>query len=337
MTIARAQCKSLGINKAAKGNFENKYKNVNAGAKFIDVVFSTPGRFTWTKPPHVELVELLVVGGGGGGGSSTTTQAGGGGGAGAVVYQKMYLGGIPTWYVMVGKGGAGALGSTTNRYGRHGSPSSFGPSSLRWSHTRFENNLTLPFGGGGAENIGRGEDVYSGVGPESTLNVFAEAGSGGGGGGGFSSSMPGASHGGCGVGARERFLLQAVGAGPGFATFSGQGNIGGWSGGTTGATSGAGGGGGCNGPGQGGTTSVGGNGGAGISIMGRAVGGGGGGGRGAGSAGTGSFGGGNGSTTGNAANAVDGSGGGGGGAGGNGTARNGGKGGNGIVVIRYYV
>ena len=339
MTVARAQCRSLGINKVAIGNFENKYKNVNAGGKLVEVVFTNAGvEFEVSKPPHVEVIELLVVGGGGGGGASTTSQAGAGGGAGAVVYTKLYVGGIPSWYGLVGKGGAGALGAATNKYGRQGEPSYFGPSSLRWRHTRFQANNTLPFGGGGSEMIGSGEDVYTGLTESGTPNIFAPAGSGGGGGGTFSNSMPaGGSHGGVGVGSnRQRHFLDFGGI-QGWPTFPGGGQIGGYSGGTSGATSGAGGGGGCEAPGQIGTTSVGGNGGAGIALMGRQVGGGGGGGRGSGSPGTGVFGGGNGSTTTNASDAVDGSGSGGGGAGGNGTARNGGKGGNGIIVLRYYV
>lgn len=338
MTVARAQCRSLGINKVAKGNFENKYKNVNAGAQMVEVVFNSLGSSEWTKPPQVELIELLVVGGGGGGGASTTSQAGGGGGAGAVVYQKLFVGGLPRFKVYVGDGGAGALGSATNKYGRQGEPSWFGPSSIEWAHSRWQANNTLPFGGGGLEQIGAGEDNYDGVSDGGTPNIFAPGGSGGGGGGTWSNSMPaGGSHGGVGVGSnRQRFFMDLGGI-QGWPTFPGGGQIGGYSGGTTGATSGAGGGGGCEGPGGQGSTSAGGNGGIGIEVMGREVGGGGGGGRGSGNAGTGSFGGGSGGTTVNGSDAVDGTGGGGGGAGGNGTARNGGKGGNGIVVIRYYI
>lgn len=67
---------------------ENAYPVIVSGTPVIsrfapsngDILYSTPGTYTWVAPEGVTNVSVVCVGGGGGGGLSTTAGAGGGGG-----------------------------------------------------------------------------------------------------------------------------------------------------------------------------------------------------------------------------------------------------------------
>jgi hypothetical protein len=76
------------------------------------VIFGNVGSGqSWTCPPNVTSIAVLVVAGGGGGGSGT---AGGGGGAGGVVYNSSYTV-IPgnSYSITVGAGGQGSNSNST--------------------------------------------------------------------------------------------------------------------------------------------------------------------------------------------------------------------------------
>lgn len=106
---------------------------------------------TFTVPPGVTSIDVLIVAGGGGGGSR---QGGGGGGGGIVVVSNMAVTPGDTFAVVVGTGGAGG---TAGGRGASGANSSFG------------SNIATGGGGGGGRT---------------TDNAGANGGSGGGGGGG---------------------------------------------------------------------------------------------------------------------------------------------------------
>jgi hypothetical protein len=123
---------------------------------FVIHTFTSNG--TFTPPPGVSSVDVLIVGGGGGGGRGNGTNAGGGGGGGEM-RQLTGVGVTPgaAVNVVVGAGGAGRTGSAGA--GNQGSTSSFGA-----------NNAI----GGGAGGAG------------ATSTAAAAGGNGGSGGGGGS-------------------------------------------------------------------------------------------------------------------------------------------------------
>ena len=127
------------------------------------VAFTTVGTTTWTAPPGVTSVGVLVVGGGGGGG----WHAGAGGGAGGLVYAASHAVSAGSSYsVTVGAGGLGSV--------NHGNPNCDPPTS--GGSSSFD---TLSAAGGG----------YGGY---STWAAHFPPAAGGSGGGGFMSSGFGA-------------------------------------------------------------------------------------------------------------------------------------------------
>ena len=106
---------------------------------------------TFTVPPGVTSIDVLIVAGGGGGGSR---QGGGGGGGGIVVVSNMAVTPGDTFAVVVGTGGAGG---TAGGRGATGANSSFG------------SNIATGGGGGGGRTVN---------------NAGSNGGSGGGGAGG---------------------------------------------------------------------------------------------------------------------------------------------------------
>lgn len=111
-------------------------------AKTADIqTFTTPGAFTWTKPPGAVMVEVTLIGGGSGGGSGRrgaagTARTGGGGGAAGLIAQWTFpasaLG--ATENGVVGAGGAGGAAvtadTTDGNAGIGGGFTSFGTSIL---------------------------------------------------------------------------------------------------------------------------------------------------------------------------------------------------------------
>ena len=127
------------------------------------VAFTTVGTTTWTAPPGVTSVGVLVIGGGGGGG----WHAGAGGGAGGLVYAASHAVSSGNSYsVTVGAGGLGSV--------NHGNPNCDPPTS--GGSSSFD---TLSAAGGG----------YGGY---STWAAHFPPAAGGSGGGGFMSTGFGA-------------------------------------------------------------------------------------------------------------------------------------------------
>jgi len=87
--------------------------------------FTATGTSTWTAPPDVTSVEVLVVAGGGGANNSNGGNSTGGGGGGGVVYNTSYpvTPGV-TYPVVVGAGGAPAASNSVNP--SNGGSSQFG-------------------------------------------------------------------------------------------------------------------------------------------------------------------------------------------------------------------
>ena len=83
--------------------------SVTASGGFCFVAFKTTGiTYSWTKPAHVAVIDLLVVAGGGGGGARHA----GGGGAGGLIQLTATQLTASTVSISVGAGGAGAPASS---------------------------------------------------------------------------------------------------------------------------------------------------------------------------------------------------------------------------------
>jgi hypothetical protein len=134
---------------------------VTTSGNFIVHTFNSSD--TFTPPPGVTSVDVLVVAGGGGGGRGGIAAGGGGGGGGFVAQNSVTVSGAVT--VTVGSGGAGGSGGNNAvDFGDNGQNSVFGSSSA----------VTAAGGGGGG----------SGSGTDSASRAGRAGGSGGGGGGG---------------------------------------------------------------------------------------------------------------------------------------------------------
>jgi hypothetical protein len=125
-------------------------------------VFDTAGTHTWTRPPNVRRVEVIVTGGGGGGGSHNTDDAQGGGGAGGTAIEILDVTSTPTVTVTVGVGGNGSCGNSFG--GSSGGTSSFG---TFLSATGGAPPTTWAIGGNGGQGSGgtlnlRGNDGGTG-------------------------------------------------------------------------------------------------------------------------------------------------------------------------------
>lgn len=122
------------------------FKNLGAAG-------ATASSYTWTKPSGITNLEVLVVGGGGGGGA----RHGGGGGAGSFVETSTYVvaSASTSISIVVGSGGAGAVGGSTSYVGSKGGDSSFKVGA---------NGLTALAGGVGQNGTSTNRDGGSGGG-----------------------------------------------------------------------------------------------------------------------------------------------------------------------------
>jgi hypothetical protein len=105
---------------------------VYTNSKYVVHKFTSSGTFTILEPG---LIEYIVVGGGGGGASRHN----GGGGGGGVLVGTIYAS-KGDYVIVIGTGGSGHPGGTTNGVGNHGNP------------TRFAGLVALGGGGGGNNN-----------------------------------------------------------------------------------------------------------------------------------------------------------------------------------------
>jgi hypothetical protein len=119
--------------------------------------FTSSGTFTVTGTGEIEY---LVVGGGGGGGNN----GGGGGGGGGFLTNTLTIPGSDVCSVVIGSGGAGAIGGSSADPGTNGVSSSFSSANGAWS-------TIVAIGGGGGGSRG------------SVPGAVAGSGSSGGGGG----------------------------------------------------------------------------------------------------------------------------------------------------------
>lgn len=81
------------------------------------IEYTTPGNYTWVKPPGIVMVYILCIGGGGAGGSNTsqtagTNRAGGGGGGGGALSRGFFPALLlpDVLYITVGAGATGQVG-----------------------------------------------------------------------------------------------------------------------------------------------------------------------------------------------------------------------------------
>jgi len=168
-----------------------------SAAPIIDVVYATPGSYTWIAPAGVKSVSVLAVGGGGGGSGYYQDGAGGG----ALAY-KNNISITPgnSYTVTVGAGGAFRLASCSVHNGNCGGASSFNSIFTAGGGTGVRANQVCggsPSGcytagysggkGGAGSQAGGGGGAagYAGNGGNGWSNSCPTAGSGGGGGGGY--------------------------------------------------------------------------------------------------------------------------------------------------------
>lgn len=242
------------------------YNNLNAGQKYVQTEFTTSG--TWTRPGHVQYIELLMVGHGGGGGGGSTSggnRKGGGGGGGAVVYGKLYVANFDQWRIVIGSGDNYGYGSGGCEYlwGHAGRPTVFAPlNSYTPDYTNsFPAYAIVAAGGGGGGHPCGGQGIWGatqgGGGTRSTGNdgafggnpsygAWGKAGAPGsgddsyGGGGGSMTNVGSGSSGGTGVTMWGYSNLGAGGNGDGSGSNSGGYGRGG-NGGSNGGSGGSGG------------------------------------------------------------------------------------------------
>lgn len=143
----------------------------NSGPANGYVVHTFTSSGTFTPPPGVTSVDVLVVAGGGGGGRGGPN-AGGGGGAGGMVEQTNVTVAGPVTVTVGGGGAGGSGGNNAVDFGDNGQNSVFSSPSA----------VTAVGGGGGG----------SGSGTSATSREGRDGGSGGGGGGGDSNGENGA-------------------------------------------------------------------------------------------------------------------------------------------------
>lgn len=187
----------------------------------VDVLYNTPGTYSWTCPEGITSVNVVCVGGGGGG--STGGGAGGAGGGGGGLGWKNNIPVTPgqTYTVVVGAGGY--AGINANDPGGNGGNSYFiNESTVKGSGgTGASNALT---GGAGGDYVGDG-----GGNGGSSKNSSVNDATGGGGAGGYTgnggdagdidanNAQPGSGGGGGGGGAGG--TSDAAGAGGGVGVY----------------------------------------------------------------------------------------------------------------------
>lgn len=210
----------LNINQVGSSNADLTLFIEYVYSDWGNVVFDSPGTYTWVCPPGVTSVNAVCIGGGGGGSIIDPVNiGGGGGGGGAALAWKNSIAVTPgnTYTVVVGSGGsvsgtggaasigqnggssyfslsdniyvsaAGGSGSTNTNGGVGGNPLVFegGGSGGRGGNSVDDNDDTLYNGGGG------GAGGYSGTGGQGGSQSAGFSGSGGGGGGAGSFSVSG--------------------------------------------------------------------------------------------------------------------------------------------------
>lgn len=160
------------------------------GNSFTEVLFTTPGSGSWTKPAGVTQVVVECLSGGGGGGGATIANSGGGGGAGGQYSKKLiiYPSAQQSIPYVVGAAGVGSTGNGTSG------------SNTTWNSTQVvavggagglaNQNLDLnPQGGGiaASTNQATGDVIYNGQngsgGYYDPVGAAGAAGAFGGGGG----------------------------------------------------------------------------------------------------------------------------------------------------------
>jgi hypothetical protein len=140
-------------NNTSFGTQKSRFNNVSSGVGTAQFFTSNQ---TYTRPPNVNFVDLIIVGGGGGGGAGNY---GGGGGGGAVFYiKKFFVGDFSSWNIIIGAGGAGGNEAGFNgqaaTFGDTGGPTFFSPDVSSFTYTAYNTvgttrTIVCPGGGGG--------------------------------------------------------------------------------------------------------------------------------------------------------------------------------------------
>jgi hypothetical protein len=140
-------------NNTSFGTQKSRFNNVSSGVGTAQFFISNQ---TYTRPPNVNFVDLIMVGGGGGGGAANY---GGGGGGGAVFYiKKFFVGDFSSWNIIIGAGGAGGNEAGFNgqaaTFGDTGGPTFFSPDVSSFTYSAYNTvgttrTIVCPGGGGG--------------------------------------------------------------------------------------------------------------------------------------------------------------------------------------------
>lgn len=140
-------------------------------------VFTQPGSDTWTAPPDVNSVRLLVVGGGGG----SLGYAGGGGAGNVIIEHECPVTPGQTYNIDVGAGGFNDTGSNGGTYGGTGGTSSaFGQICLGGGAGRGSDAGSSPPTCGNGGGGGSREPGYSGTAPNPLRDAVGFGGNSGG-------------------------------------------------------------------------------------------------------------------------------------------------------------
>lgn len=130
------------------------------GSKIYDV----PGSYTFSIPPDVNNITLIITGGGGGGGmyGKWAGSGGGGGGAGGTTIVTTSVEGIKTISIVVGRGGRGAF-YEPKRHAEKGEESYVGINGNKYAATGGEGGYdgqedSPGSGGKGGSGVGLGGD-----------------------------------------------------------------------------------------------------------------------------------------------------------------------------------
>ena len=164
---------------APNRTFRIRWEGTNIGAIDTEAYYTNPGTYTWTCPPNVNTISVVMVGGGGG---ASQDESGGGGGGGLAYKNNITVTPGQTYTVTVGAGGArGAYGQ---RGGKGGDSSAFGVIAYGGRGTGDPNPGYGGAGGGYANADGGGT---GGAGGDGNRRTIADTGqnSGGGGAGGY--------------------------------------------------------------------------------------------------------------------------------------------------------
>ena len=234
----------------------NTFDNVLVSSDMVDtptgqIIFTTPGTYSWVVPYNVTSICAVTVGGGGGGFTVASNYNGGGGaGGGGLAYgNNIIVAPGETLTIVVGAGGAAI--AANSGIGNPGGTTTI---------SRGATVLLSGGGGGGAKTAAAIATNAGGAGGASSGTLITGGGAGGAGGTVTGDSTPGAGGGGAG----GYSAAGGTGGNDGAAGASSTGGGGGGGGSGTGQLNGAGGGGvGIGGAGSNGTAGSAGNGGGG--------------------------------------------------------------------------